>query len=98
MKEKLQLMELVRHVAEELRESQITRDESKPTVMKFKECEITASFQVEVEANGKVKLWAAEMGAKGNQSTMHTIKLKYEAEGADVVCTSISLSDELDIL
>ncbi len=85
MKEKLQLMDLVRHVADELRESQVTRDETKPAVMRFVECEITASFQVEVDANGKVNLWAVELGAKGTQSTVHSVKLKYEAKGDNVL-------------
>ena len=84
MKERLQLMDLVRHVADELRESQDTRDKTKPTVMRFVECEITVSFQVEIDANGKVNLWAVELGTKGTQSTVHSVKLKYEAKGNDI--------------
>ena len=80
MKERLKLMDLVRHVADELRrDSQATRDDTKPVVMYFTDCEISASFDVEITAEGKVNLWAVEMGSSGKQSTVHSIKLRYNA-------------------
>jgi len=85
MKKRLQLMDLVRQVANELRESQETRNTNQPTVMRFVECEITASFQVDVDANGKVNLWVAELGTSSTQTTTHSIKLKYEAKTGDFV-------------
>lgn len=53
--------------------------------MRFVECEIAASFQVEVDANGKVNLWAVELGTKATQSTVHSVKLKYIAKDDHIV-------------
>jgi hypothetical protein len=78
-KKRLELAQLIDHVGDEVRKAHKQAKSQNDAVMEFIECEVEAVFEVEVEANGKVNLWAAEIGTSGTQTTTHRITLKYQA-------------------
>lgn len=77
MKKRMPISELLEHVADEVRAADHNATESGDPIMHFTECEVEVGFDVETAADGKVKLFAVELGASGTQTAQHRIKLKY---------------------
>ncbi len=78
-KKRLPLAELINLVGDEIIKANAYASGRKEDVLVFVECEVEVSFEVESEANGKVSVFAVEIGARGNQTTAHRLKVKYEA-------------------
>lgn len=80
MRNRLELSSLIKHVADDLRRTaKQTDNRGEPYVMAFSECEVSAAFEVDLDVNGKVNLYAVEAGAAGKQRTAHTVKVKFRA-------------------
>lgn len=78
-KKRLELAKLIDHVGDEVRKAHLQAETQQDAVMEFIECEVEAVFEVEVEANGKVNLWAAEIGTSAAQTIAHRITLRYQS-------------------
>lgn len=76
---KIALAPLARHVADELRKANTQAVEDGNPIMQFVECELEVGFEVELQANGHVDIWAVQIGANGTQTTANKVRVKYQA-------------------
>ena len=76
-KKRLLISELLDHVANEIRKTDRRAKKDDHAVMKFTECEVEVSFDVEIASDGKINLFAVELGAEGKQTTRHRLRVKY---------------------
>jgi len=78
-KKRLDLATLIGHAGDEIRKAHEIAKKENDAVMQFMDCEIEVGFDVELEVDGKVHLWAVEIGASGAQTATNKITLRYQA-------------------
>jgi hypothetical protein len=64
-------------VKEELLKADQKAKERGPALMRFESCEFEFAIETEVDASGKVTVFALELGAGARQTETNRIRIKY---------------------
>ena len=79
MAKKVELSELIQHVADELRAVNAPPDSDVAPVMQFTEAEIEMGISIEKKAEGGLKVWVLELGGGRTKADTTTINVKFSA-------------------
>jgi hypothetical protein len=77
VRRRLPLATMLDAVKEELLLADRKAKEQGSAIMKFEECEFEFVIETEVDASGKVTVWALELGAGARQTESNKIRIKY---------------------
>jgi Flp pilus assembly protein CpaB len=77
VKQRLPLVTMLDAVKEELLLADRKAKEQGSAIMKLEECEFEFAIQTEVDASGKVTVWALELRAGARQTETNKIRIKY---------------------
>ena len=88
------LTELVRDVAEQLRELKRQPPPADEAVLGFKECSIELSVAATIQGGAGIKFYVVEVSGKGSTSATHKIKLTFSSVGDSIQATQSAASNK----
>lgn len=96
VKQRLPLVTMLDAVKEEMLAADRKAKEQGSAIMKFEECEFEFAIQTEVDASGRVTVWALELRAGARQTESNKIRIKYGSlpDGPIVAARSSGVPDK----
>jgi len=77
IKQRLPLVTMLDAVKEEMLLADRKAKEQGTALLKFEECEFEFAIETEIDASGKVIVWAVQLGAGAKQTESNKIRVKY---------------------
>lgn len=76
---RVELAQLVNHVATELLKAEASAAERSQRVMRFTECQLEMAIEIETSGSAGIKVWVLELGGDRTKTNSNTITVKFQA-------------------